>query len=85
MNQGAKIIASSLGASIIFFLVTNFAFLYPGYAHNIAGITSAYVNGLPFFRGTLFGDLGYSVALFGAYEFAKFLASQKSKLLTSNF
>jgi hypothetical protein len=70
MNQWAKVIASSLGASIIFFLVTNFAFLYPGYTHDIAGITSAYVNGLPFFRGTVLGDLGYTAALFGAYQFA---------------
>ena len=33
-----KIIASSLGASALFFLVTNFAFFYAGYAHNISGI-----------------------------------------------
>lgn len=60
-----KIIGSSLGASVIFFLVTNFAFLYSSYPHNITGIIAAYTNGLPFFRGTLLGDLGYSVALFG--------------------
>jgi hypothetical protein len=81
----AKIITSSLFASVIFFLVTNFAFLYSGYTHDIAGVTSAYVNGLPFFRGTLFGDLGYSVALFGGYEFVKSLVAQRTKLLASSF
>jgi hypothetical protein len=70
LQSWTKVISSSLFASVIFFLVTNFAFLYPGYTHNIAGITAAYVNGLPFLRGTLLGDLGYTSALFGAYQFA---------------
>jgi hypothetical protein len=72
-----KVIFSSLGASILFFLVTNFAFLYTQYPHNWQGIILAYTNGLPFLRGTLLGDLSYTVALFGAYEFVKYLASQR--------
>jgi hypothetical protein len=60
-----KIITSSLGASVIFFLVTNFAFLYSNYSHNLSGIIESYINGLPFLRGTLMGDLVYSVVLFG--------------------
>ncbi|MDR3642011.1 MAG: hypothetical protein P4L74_00080 [Candidatus Doudnabacteria bacterium] len=75
-----KITGSSLAASTLFFLVTNFAFLYSGYAHNISGIILAYANGLPFLRGTLMGDLGYSVALFGAYDLAVALKSSRSKL-----
>jgi len=70
LEQWTKIIFSSLGASLIFFFITNFAFLYGNYPHNISGIILAYTNGLPFFRGTLFGDLGYTAALFGAYQFA---------------
>lgn len=66
-----KIIASSLGASIIFFLVTNFAFFYGNYAHNASGIIASYVSGLPFFRGTVLGDLGYCALLFGAYDLAR--------------
>lgn len=68
-----KIIFSSLASSILFFLVTNFAYLYAEYPHTWAGIVSAYTNGLPFFRGTLIGDLSYTVVLFGAYEFVKYL------------
>jgi len=66
-----RIIASSLGTSIIFFLVTNFAFLYSSYPHDLSGIIQSYVNGLPFLRGTLMGDMFYSVALFGGYALAK--------------
>lgn len=73
-----KIIASSLGASAIFFLVTNFAFLYKEYSHTWSGIVLAYANGLPFLRGTLLGDLSYTAALFGAYELVKYFISKKS-------
>ena len=76
-----KILGSSLTAAVLFFLVTNFAFLYPTYSHNLSGIISAYINGLPFFRGTALGDLSYTLALFGSYEFVKFLTYQKSSSL----
>jgi hypothetical protein len=83
-HRWTKIIGSSLLSSVIFFLVTNFAFLYGNYPHNISGIILAYANGLPFFRGTLLGDLGYTAALFGGYEFAKWLAAQKARFLIPN-
>ncbi len=79
----AKIIGSSLLSSAIFFLVTNFAFFYGSYSHNLIGIMAAYVNGLPFFRGTLFGDLGYTVALFGAYQFVLYAKSNKQRALAA--
>jgi hypothetical protein len=69
-HRWIKIFTSSLGASLIFFLVTNFAFFYGTYDHNLTGIIAAYTNGLPFFRGTLLGDLGYTSVLFGVYQFA---------------
>ncbi len=71
MSRWLKVIFSPIAASIIFFLVTNFAFLYADYQHNISGILLAYANGLPFLRGTLFGDLSYTIGLFGIYELAK--------------
>ncbi len=72
-----KILGSSVAASLIFFLVTNFAFLYASYPHTWAGIMQAYVNGLPFLRGTLMGDVGYAAALFGAYDLVKYFAARK--------
>lgn len=62
-----KITASPLMASALFFFVTNFAFLYRGYLHNWSGIMQSYVNALPFFRGTVLGDVFYTVAMFAAY------------------
>jgi hypothetical protein len=76
INRWGRIIISSLSASVIFFLVTNFAFLYANYPHNLSGIIQSYANGLPFFRGTVVGDLGYSVALFGGYQLVKFFVSR---------
>ncbi len=81
MTQGwLKIIASSLGASVTFFLVTNFAFLYRDYNHNISGILLAYTNGLPFLRGTVLGDLAYTVGMFGGYEIVKAAITSKRKI-----
>ena len=86
IKQWTKIIGSSLIASAIFFLVTNFALLYSNYPHNFSGIVQAYINGLPFLRGTLIGDMFYSVALFGMYELAQYYANKRyraSKFQTS--
>ncbi|MDE2311484.1 MAG: hypothetical protein KGJ93_00135 [Patescibacteria group bacterium] len=77
-HRWLKIIGSSLGASMIFFAVTNFAFFYGTYTHDLVGIVQAYSNGLPFLRGTMLGDLGYTVALFGAYQAAQILARSRS-------
>lgn len=64
------VIAGSLGASILFFLVTNLAVwqFSPWYAKSLAGLLQSYTLALPFFRNTLLGDLFYISVLFGAYE-----------------
>jgi hypothetical protein len=77
-HRWIKIVGSSLMASAVFFLVTNFAFLYSTYPHNFSGIAQAYANGLPFLRGTLLGDLSYTLALFGGYELVKFWAGRRA-------
>lgn len=66
-----KVVASSLSTSVLFFVLTNFALLYAEYPHTWAGITQAYVNGLPFLRGTLLGDVGFSVSMFLVYDAAR--------------
>lgn len=62
---------SSMAASVFFYLVTNFGVWAQGtmYTMNVPGLIHCYVNALPFFRGTLTGDLFYSGVLFGAYVF----------------
>jgi hypothetical protein len=68
-----SVLIASLSASVLFFLITNFAvWLNSGaYPQNAPGLWMCYVAGLPFFGNTLLGDLFYSGVLFGAYEWMK--------------
>ncbi len=76
------IAGGAISGSIIFYLITNFAFFYPGtmYPHSLSGVLESYYMGLPFFRNTLLGDLFYSGLLFGVYELALYY-SRKTKIL----
>ena len=69
----------AVSGSIIFYLITNFAYLYPisMYPHDLSGIISSYYNALPFFRNTMAGDLFYTGLLFGAYESAMVIAAKR--------
>jgi len=69
VNSTNVILASFISASV-FFLITNFAFLYPAslYPHNISGILTSYAAGLPFFRNMLIGNLVFSAVLFGSFH-----------------
>ena len=64
------LIASALGASVLFFLVSNFGVWFAGvmYPKTVAGLMACYTAGLPFFQNTLAGDLVYTAILFGAFE-----------------
>jgi len=66
------LVACSLGASLAFFLVTNFGswLWFDMYEHTTAGLATCYTQALPFFRYTLAGDLFFAVALFGGYGLA---------------
>jgi hypothetical protein len=62
-------ISASLTASIMFYLVTNFASWISGfmpYPMNVAGLIQSYTAGLPFFFNGILGDLFYTSVLFGA-------------------
>ncbi len=66
----AKIAFGGLLSAVLFFLVTNFAFLYPtAYPQNFQGIMASYVAGIPFFNYQLLGNLFYSALLFGSFYF----------------
>lgn len=69
-----RIVVTSLAGSALFFLVTNFgAWLLlsravpPMYSQTLDGLIDCYIAGIPFFRGTFFGDLFYTAALFGGF------------------
>lgn len=74
------IILGSLSGSVIFYLITNFAYFYHSsmYPHNLSGVLASYYNAIPFFRYTLLGDLVYTGLLFGAYEAAILLARRRA-------
>ncbi|HTE58634.1 MAG TPA: DUF6580 family putative transport protein [Verrucomicrobiae bacterium] len=76
------VVAGSLGGSLVFYLITNFAYFYAPtmYPHTLAGAMSSYYNALPFFRNTLMGDLFYTGLLFGAYELVHLLVKQKTRV-----
>ena len=73
------VVASSIMASVIFFLATNWAVwqFSPWYAKDLSGLVQAFTMALPFFRNTMLGDLFYTAVLFGAYETVIILAKQK--------
>ncbi|MDR1342872.1 MAG: hypothetical protein LBK18_06420 [Prevotellaceae bacterium] len=65
-----RVAAAALGASVVFFLVSNFGvWLAAGmYPHTPAGLAACYAAGIPFFQNTIAGDLVYTAAMFGAFE-----------------
>jgi len=68
-----NVLTSSLLVSILFFLITNFG-CWPGsttYPQNFGGLMTCYAAGIPFFGGTIAGNVFYSIVLFGGFELAK--------------
>ena len=69
----ARLLISSLAASVLFFLITNFtSWLHlPIYTKDFSGLLQAYVAGLPFFRTAMVGDLFYCALFFGSFEWLR--------------
>lgn len=61
-----RVAAGSLSASIAFFLVSNFAVwaVWNMYPKNVAGLATAYVAAIPFFRNQMVADLLCAAVLF---------------------
>ena len=62
-------LSASLAASVLFYLVTNFASWTSGlmpYPMNASGLMQSYIVGLPFLFNGVLGDLFYTSVLFGA-------------------
>ncbi len=70
---GLRVLGASLSASAIFFLVTNFSVWAESgmYPKTMAGLAACYTAGIPFLGNTILGDLFFSAAMFGVYEWAK--------------
>jgi hypothetical protein len=71
--QPLKLAGASIAGSVLFFVVTNFGVwaadgLYP---RTLAGLAECYVAAIPFFQNALVGDLFFTAALFGVFEFLR--------------
>jgi hypothetical protein len=70
-----RLLGSSLAASVLFFLVSNFGVWLTGggmYPMTVEGLMTCYAAGLPFFRNTMLGDLVFAGVLFGAFEWMQY-------------
>lgn len=73
--------ATSLLASIQFFLITNFGVWAAGaYARGPSGLMASYIAGVPFFRWTVLGDLFYTACFFGLYMWVLYPDSFRLRL-----
>jgi len=74
-----RLAGASLTASISFFLVSNFAVwaLWNMYPKTLAGLGTAYVAAIPFFRNPVVADLMFTAVMFGS---AALLERRESKV-----
>jgi len=72
-SSAGGVLAGSLAASGLFFVITNLAVWALGtmYPHTGFGFIECFTAGVPFFWNTLAGDLFFTVVLFGALAFAE--------------
>jgi hypothetical protein len=62
-----------LGASTVFFIISNFGYFAAGWnGYSFAGLSKTYIDAVPFYKNTLVGDMAGGILLFGSY----FLATQ---------
>jgi len=64
-----NVVLASLGASAVFYLITNFGVWMQGvmYPKTVEGLLACYTAAIPFFWNTLAGDLFYVGVLFGSF------------------
>ena len=78
-NNSKSIAVNSIGAAVIFFIVTNFSVWAFGgvYENNLSGLMLSYSLAIPFFTWSLVSTLLFSGVLFGSYNlFEKYAADE---------
>ncbi|MFA6149986.1 MAG: DUF6580 family putative transport protein [Chitinophagaceae bacterium] len=72
VNAGT-IVGGTLAASVSFFIISNFGYFAQGYnGYTFSGLTTTYVDAIPFFKSSLLADFVGSAVLFSAYFATKF-------------
>lgn len=77
-----RVVAGSLAASAIFFIISNFGvWLFGGgtapYTYDPSGLVNTYTLAVPFFGNTILGDLFYCGVLFGGYSLVQHFLLRK--------
>jgi hypothetical protein len=81
MKQSTPVTALThlFGASTAFFLISNFGYFANGWnGYSFAGLVKTYVDGIPFFKYTLMGDMAGGVLLFGGYYIVRQSLAKKA-------
>jgi hypothetical protein len=78
-TQGSKLVIGAVGASTLFFIVSNLAvfFLSGMYAITLKGLAVCFAAALPFYKFNLAGDLFYTVVIFGGYWLASWALNRR--------
>ncbi len=80
-EQRQTIMVASLTGSMLFFFLTNFGTWLSGYyGYSTQGLANCYIAAIPFFKGTVMGDLFYNLVFFGGFA----LVNKLSPLLLRN-
>ncbi|MBI4092313.1 MAG: hypothetical protein HY420_00115 [Candidatus Kerfeldbacteria bacterium] len=77
-----NVVVGSLVGSVVFFLLTNAAVWAFGtlYSRSGSGLMQSYIAGLPFFRNTVLGDLGFTGLMFGLFELVLIISMRKDRV-----
>jgi len=69
-QNGIRIINTTLIASLVFFLITNFSVFLTSslYPKNIIGLIECYTLAIPFFMNTIMGNIIYSLIMFYSFN-----------------
>jgi hypothetical protein len=72
---------AAIASSVSFFVVSNFAVwaCWNMYPKTLSGLMTCYAAGLPFFRGTLVGDMLFTAVMFGLPAVAAAVARSTEK------
>jgi len=72
-KKAGNIILASVTATVLFFIITNFAIWLSGimYPMTGTGLVECYIAAIPFFGYNLTGNLFYAGVMFGLFELAK--------------
>ncbi len=81
-----RVVAASLAAGVVFFLISNFGVWLGGllYPRTVAGLGACFVAALPFLGSTLLSSVLFSGVLFGAYEYYRRRARRLSHVAASS-